>query len=54
MLLNSFNVHGSVHHNNILIHISNKMHCYRVYLIWQLLFMFQVSPSPIFRSTKQL
>jgi len=26
----------------------------RVYFIWQLLYMFRVSLSPIFRSTKQL
>jgi len=54
ILCNKFNVHGSVYRNNILVYNSNKMHSHRVYLIWQLLYMFRASLSPIFRSTKQL
>jgi hypothetical protein len=45
-----FNVHGSVHRNNILIYISNNMQRYTVYFIWKLLYMFRVVPLPIFRS----
>jgi hypothetical protein len=45
-----FNIHGSVHRNNILIYISNKMQCYTVYFIGKLLYKFWVVPSPIFRS----
>jgi len=40
-------------------HVGSQRHkkkstCYRVYFIWQLLYMFRASPSPIFRSTKRL
>jgi hypothetical protein len=45
-----FNVHGSVHRNNILIYISNKMKPYTVYFIWKLLYMFRAVPPPIIRS----
>jgi len=45
-----FNVHVSVHRNDILIYISNKMQRYTVYFIWNLLYMFRVVPSPIMRS----
>ena len=34
--------------------IPTRCTSHRVYLIWQLLYMFQASLSPIFRSTKQL
>jgi hypothetical protein len=48
----TFNVHRSMHRNNIL--ISNKIQRYTVYFIWKLLYMFRVVPSPIIRSYKQL
>jgi len=48
-----FNVHGSVHRNNILIYIYNKMQRYTAYFIWKLLYMFRVVRPPIIRS-KQL
>ena len=36
------------------IQIPTRCTCYQVYFIWQLLHIFRASPSPIFRSTKQL
>ena len=45
-----FNLHGSVHRNNILIHTSNKTQRYTVYFIWKLLYMFRVVPPPIIRN----
>jgi len=32
----------------------SKMHMLQSLFIWQLLYMFRASPSPTFRSTKQL
>jgi len=43
-----------VHRNNILVYNYNKMHKSQILFIWQLLYMFQASLSPIFRSTKLL
>jgi len=50
-VLFTFNVHGSVHRNNIVIYTPTRCTCYRVYFIWQLLYMFRALLSPIFRST---
>jgi len=36
------------------IEVQTRCTCYRVYFIWRLIYMFRVSLSPIFRSTKQL
>jgi hypothetical protein len=36
------------------VEVPTRCTCYRVYFIWRLLYMFRVSLSPIFRSTKQL
>jgi hypothetical protein len=50
-----FNVHGSVHRNNILVYKSQQdAQVTEFIFIWELLYMFRVSLSPIFRSTKQL
>jgi hypothetical protein len=50
-----FNVHGSMHRNNILIYKSQQMHMSQsLFFFWELLYMFRVSLPPIFRSTKQL
>jgi len=38
----------------IIFYIPTRCTCHRVYFIWHLLYMFRVSLSPIFRSTKQL
>jgi len=48
-----FNVHWSVHRNNILVHKSQQ-DAHVTEFIWQSLYMFRASLSPIFRSTKQL
>jgi hypothetical protein len=49
------NVHGSVHRNNILVYKSQQdAHIAEFIFVWELLYMFRVSLSPIFRSTKQL
>jgi hypothetical protein len=42
------------HNNSILVYKSQQDAQVRVYFVWQLLYMFQASLSPIFRSTKQL
>jgi hypothetical protein len=36
------------------IDVPTRCTCYRVYFMWRLLYMFRVSLSPVFRSTKQL
>jgi hypothetical protein len=51
----TFNVHGSVHHINVLFHIiSTRYTIHRVYFYLILLYMFRALLSPIVRSTKQL
>jgi len=50
-----FNVHGSVHHINILLHIiPTRYTIHRVYFYLTLLYIFWVLSPPILRSTKQL
>jgi len=51
----SFNVHGSVNRNNILVYKSQQdAHVIEFIFVWELLYMFRASLSPIFRTTKQL
>jgi len=51
----TFNVHGSVHRNNILVYKSQQdAHVTGFSFVRELLCMFRVSLSPIFRSIKQL
>jgi len=38
----------------IIVKVPTRCTSHRVYLIWQLLYMFRTSLSPIFRSTKLL
>jgi hypothetical protein len=53
--ISKFNIHGSVHRNYILIWKSQQdAQVTEFIFIWWLLYMFRVSLSPIFRSTKQL
>ena len=47
------NIHGSVHRNNILVYKSQQ-DVHVTDFIWQLLYMFRASLSPIFRSAKQM
>ena len=44
-----FNVHGSVHCNNILIYIQQDASLHS-FFIWKLLYIFRMVPSPIIRS----
>jgi len=54
-LTTRFNVHGSVHRNNILVYkFQQDAHVTEFIFVWELLYMFRVSLSPIFRSTKKL
>ena len=41
-------------HQSSSIQMPTRCTCHRVYFVWQLPYVFRVSPSPIFRSTKQL
>ena len=51
----SFNVHGSVHHINILFHIiPTRYTIHRVHFYLTFVYMFWALLSPIVRSTKQL
>jgi len=51
----AFNVHGSVHHIDILLRIlPTRYTIHRVYFYLTLLYMFRALLSPIVRSTKQL
>jgi hypothetical protein len=50
-----FNVHRSVHHFNILLHIiATRYTIHRIYFYLTLFYMFRVLSPPILRSTKQL
>jgi hypothetical protein len=50
-----FSAHWSVHRNNIVVYKSQQdAHVTEFIFVLELLYMFQVSLSPIFRSTKQL
>ena len=45
-----FNVHGSLHRNNILIYIQQDATLHSSFFIWKLPYMFRVVPPPTIRS----